>query len=80
MYWNSRSSCLSELGDGTCEHVADDNGSIELDNIVTPDRATYEDIDDVLRSFIDLAAQHKRTWTYTGEYMAYLIRVAHVRR
>ena len=50
-----------ELTDGICEHVADQNGSTELDNIVTPEHTTYEDIDDVLRSFIDLAAQHKRT-------------------
>jgi hypothetical protein len=47
-----------------CEHMADKNGLIELDNIVTPEHTTYEDIDDLLRSFIDLAAQHKRTSPY----------------
>ena len=60
--WLSR----TELRDGTCEHVADQNGSIELDNIVAPEHTTYEDIDDVLRSFIDLAAQHKRTSLFTA--------------
>lgn len=55
-----------ELTDGICEHVADQNGSTELDNIVTPEHTTYEDIDDVLRSFIDLAAQHKRTSPFTA--------------
>jgi hypothetical protein len=34
---------------------------LELDTIVTPERDTYEHIDDVLRAFIDLAARHKRT-------------------
>jgi hypothetical protein len=43
--------------------MADEVCRTELDSIVTPDRDTHEDIDDVLRSFIDLAAQHKRTST-----------------
>jgi len=36
---------------------------LELDTIVTPERDTYEHIDDVLRAFIDLAARHKCTAT-----------------
>jgi hypothetical protein len=44
-------------------HLADNACGTELENIVIPERDTYEDIDDVLRSFIDLAAQHKRTYT-----------------
>jgi hypothetical protein len=37
------------------------NWLLELDTIVTPERDTYEHIDDVLRAFIDLAARHKCT-------------------
>lgn len=34
---------------------------LELDTIVTPERDSYEHIDDVLRAFIELAATHKCT-------------------
>lgn len=50
--------------------------STELEDIVTPERDTHEDIDDVLRSFIDLAAQHKRTSLQIRQDMSLLLQKA----
>lgn len=58
---------------GAMRQLADRIWSTELDSIVTPERGTHEDIDDVLRSFIDLAAQHKRRSSCTRVDMTILL-------
>jgi len=47
-------------GDSVYWHTANVVGNTELEGVVSRPCPTHEDTDDVLRSFIELAATHKR--------------------